>query len=698
MLKNLPIEELSSIGPVRGSVLREEAGIATVEDLIYYAPRRYLDRSSFLRIADCVKGQQITVAGTVASVRIEGGGRMLAVQISDETDSLSGIFFGGIRYMQKRFAPGDEVVFSGTVDIFRGRKQIVHPEFDFYGDDPSERVNTGRIIPLYHSNETLQKSGFSSRGFRKIIIQAIRKYLDQIDDPIPSDIRSRLSLPEYASALKSIHFPESMNHIDEARMRLAFNELFFLQYYLHLTRRILREKQGGSATVPDMRWCADFFNKLPFQLTEDQQQTINRISLDISQPFEMNRLVQGDVGSGKTAVAMAAACIVKGLGRQTAVMAPTEVLALQHYEGFTRSLPDGVRCELLISAMPAAKKKKAKERILSGDADIAIGTHALIQDSVDFHDLGLVVVDEQHRFGVEQRAQLRKKGSRTDLLVMTATPIPRSLALTAYGDLDVSIIKEKPAHRIPIKTLVLPESRISGVYTSMEKYIAEGRQCYYVLPLIEESAKSDLTSAKEVYEDLSTSIFSHRRVGLLHGRMKQDEKSAVMTAFRDGSIDILVSTTVIEVGIDVPNASVIVIHHPERFGLSQLHQLRGRVGRSVHQSFCVLLHPDGIGREIKDRLAILAKSEDGFSIAEEDLKLRGAGDFLGTRQHGLASQFEFADLARDLDLLLKARAEAENIVSQLSDADEGMRLFEKKYIRSGDINGSRLAKSLSLIS
>lgn len=698
MLRNHSVEEVPSIGPKRAAVLREEAGITTIEDLIYYAPRRYLDRSSFLHIADCLKGQEVTVAGSVTAVRIEAGGRKLAVEISDGSDTLCAVFFGGVRFFQKRFAVGDEVVFSGTVDLYRGRKQISHPEFDFFGGQSDELVNTGRIIPLYRSTEGLQKAGFSSRGFRKVIFQTIKKFLDHVDDPVPPEIRERLSLPGYAEALRAIHFPESMHEVDEARMRLAFNELFFLQYYLNLTRRLLREKSGGAASIPDMRWCMDFFKRLPFELTEDQKQTINRISQDISQPFEMNRLVQGDVGSGKTAVAMASCCLVKGLGRQSAVMAPTEVLALQHYESFSKHLPDGVRCELLVSAMSAAKKKQAKERIASGEADIAIGTHALIQESVEFRDLGLVIVDEQHRFGVEQRAELRRKGARTDLLVMTATPIPRSLALTAYGDLDVSLIKQKPADRIPIKTLVLPESRMNGVYASIEKYIAEGRQCYYVLPLIEESAKSDLASAKEVYEELSSEIFKHRRVGLLHGKMKAAEKSDVMDAFKKGDIDILVSTTVIEVGIDVPNASVIVIRHPERFGLSQLHQLRGRVGRGTHQSFCILLHPDSISPAAKERLGVLAVSDDGFVIAEEDLRMRGAGDFLGTRQHGLASQFEFADLARDLDLLLEARAEAERLVSLCPDASEGMKDFERKYIRSEEVTGSRLSRSLSLIS
>jgi ATP-dependent DNA helicase RecG len=699
MLRNLPIEELQSVGPKRAEVLRAEAGISTIEDLIYYAPRRYLDRSSFVKISDCADGQQITVAGTVSSVHTEGRGRkILCVEINDGTEDLTGVFFGGIQYFQRVFDRGDTVVFSGTIASFRGRKQIVHPEFDFYDDDQTELLNTGRIIPLYHSNDKLQHAGFSSRGFRKIIFQTIKDHLDKVEDPLPTELRNRLSLVGYAAALKAIHFPENLAQVEEARIRLAFNELFFLQYYLHLSRRLIRETETRPSRIPDMTFLMDLFNNLPFTLTEDQKQAVNRISQDIAQPFEMNRLLQGDVGSGKTAVAMAAACIEKGLGHQTAIMAPTEVLAAQHFSTFQKFMPQGLTCGLLVSGMKAAQKKKILTEIASGSIDITIGTHALIQDGVAFKDLGLVIVDEQHRFGVEQRAELRRKGEKTDLLVMTATPIPRSLALTAYGDLDVTVIKKKPADRLPIKTLLLPESRMKGVNASLDKYMAEGRQCYYILPLIEESEKSDLVSAKEIFEELSAEVFTHRRIGLLHGKMKAAEKEAVMNSFKEGNIDLLVSTTVIEVGIDVPNATVIVIRHPERFGLSQLHQLRGRVGRGPYQSFCILLYPDSISKEAAERLGVIEKSEDGFAIAEQDLRIRGAGDFLGTRQHGVESQFEFADLSRDLDLLLEARSEAEQIIMNIKDIKAEHQRFEQRYVKSEELNGSRITKSLSLIS
>jgi ATP-dependent DNA helicase RecG len=379
-------------------------------------------------------------------------------------------------------------------------------------------------------------------------------------------------------------------------------------------------------------------------------------------------------------------------------MAPTEILAMQHFQSFSTLMPRGIRLALLTGSTPPQEKKSICGDVTAGTVDIVIGTHALIQEDVTFRSLGLIIIDEQHRFGVAQRAALREKGDTTDLLIMTATPIPRSLSLTLYGDLDASLIREKPSSRLPIKTMAFPRSRLKGVYNSVEKYIAEGRQAYYVLPLIEESEKSDLKSAKETFGQLKDGVFSHRRVELLHGRMKADEKDAIMRRFRNGETDILVSTTVIEVGIDVPNASVMVVEHAERFGLSQLHQLRGRVGRGAHQSFCVLVYPDDIPDESRRRIEILTAIDDGFRIAEEDLRLRGAGEMIGVRQHGYDSGFEFTDLASDLELIVSAREEASKAVAQLADAKAALEDIRGEMRHSEILKGIRTKKILSILS
>lgn len=699
MLHNLPVEHLRNIGPRRGEVLRKEAGISTVEDLIYFRPRRYLDRSTMAKIGDCFNGQTVTVAGKVADVSMSGHSRrFLAVTIADESGELSGVFFGGTQYYAKLFAIGENVLFSGKIEVYKGRVQIVHPDYDFFDDDPSSSVHTGRIIPLYRSNEPLRKAGFTARVFRNLIHDAIEKYITQIDDPLPDDIRIRMNYPVLSTALKAIHFPASDNELTIARSRLAFNELFFLQYYLALSKKYQRLHDQRPQRDIDKSLYLKTIENLPFELTGDQKTVLDEIIRDLANPYSMNRLLQGDVGSGKTAVAVLACTLAVAGGKQCAVMAPTEVLARQHFKVFQKLLPPSVRCVLLTGSLKAKEKLNAQELAASGNCDIVIGTHALIEDAVQFKSLGFAVVDEQHRFGVAQRAALHEKGKSPDLLVMTATPIPRSLTLTLYGDLDSSIIKEKPANRLPIKTLVLSESREEGLYKSMEKYISEGRQCYYVLPLIHESEKSDLTSAIQVYEHFRDDVFKHRRVALLHGKLKSAEKDEVMRSFAAGESDILVSTTVIEVGIDVPNATVMVIHHPERFGLSQLHQLRGRVGRGAHQSYCVLFHPDGISADSKSRIATIGKNNDGFIIAEEDLKMRGAGDFIGNRQSGESSEFEFADLASDYSLVYTAREEAVRIADSISDIEAEITSIRNNYASPDIISGTRLSKILSLIS
>ena len=689
---------LRGIGPKKALLLRTDAGIETVEDLIYYIPRKYIDRSFFKFIKDCFVNETVTVSGKIINVAVAGRRKKyLEVEIDDGTDILTGVFFGAVGYFNKIFSAGDSVLFSGKINYYRS-KQMVHPEFDFIEDGSGPQgINTGRIIPLYPSTENLKSIGFDSRGFRRVIKSVLDTDLEHVRETIAAPVLLEHSLIGIREALYAIHFPDDFEQAEKARRRLAFNEVFFHQYYLSLSRRFVREtKHKKPAAIDDSRFRS-FYSALPFILTPDQERAMAEIREDIASARPMNRLLQGDVGSGKTVVAMAAVMFVKGQERQAALMAPTEILARQHYQNFKLYAGNEIQIDILTGATPRAEKRSIYNSIASGNTDLVIGTHAILQEDVRFRDLGLIIIDEQHRFGVEQRSVLKEKGELSDLLVMSATPIPRSLSLTLYGDLEVSSIKTLPANRIQIKTMAFEESRLPGVYKSMEKYIAQGRQCYYVLPLIEDSDKIDLKSAMKAYEHLKTDVFPHRRVEILHGRMKQDLRDETMLRFKNGEIDIMVCTTVIEVGIDVPNATIIVIEHAERFGLAQLHQLRGRVGRGDRQSFCILVHPDSIFDESKTRINTIASTNDGFSIAEEDLRLRGAGELIGIRQHGHGGSFEFADLALDLDLILYAREIAENSVRKAGEVTELWKEFKnKKY--SQLVDGIRNKKLLSMMS
>lgn len=698
MLDN-SIQFLRGIGPKKAEILKQEAGIETVEDLLYYSPRRYIDRSTFKPIIDTFTNEIVTVAGTISRVFINGRRkRYLEVIVDDGTDTISGVFFGGIKYFEKIFSPGDFVLFSGRIDFYR-KKQIVHPDFDFIDEDSKiKSINTGRVIPLYRSTERLKGTGFDSRGFRRIIRTALDECAHCINDPVEKSLLDKYNLIPLNQAIINIHYPDSFESAERARRRLAFNEIFFLQFYLALSKKYTRQEYKAEKNDIDDSLLREMLSCLNFALTDDQEKAIDEIKNDLKNPCPMTRMLQGDVGCGKTVVAAGASLLAAGRGDQTAYMAPTEVLVNQHYETFREIMPSGINIAKLTGSTPAREKREIYHKISSGDINIAIGTHALIQECVTFKKLGLIIIDEQHRFGVNQRAKLREKGSSPDLLIMTATPIPRSLSLSLYGDLDISYIREKPADRIPVKTMSFSESRINGVYNSMEKYIEQGRQVFYVLPLIQESERTDLKSANEVFEKLKNSIFSHRRVEILHGRMKTADKTEIMNRFRDNEIDILVSTTAIEVGIDVPNANIMVIHHAERFGLSQLHQLRGRVGRGEHQSFCVLIYPDDISGDGKMRIETVVGIEDGFKIAEEDLKLRGAGELVGTRQHGYNSGFEFTDLAEDIDLIISAREEAESSVKDIADVHGLLADISADRKFSTMLNGIRTKKVLSILS
>ncbi|MBP7583323.1 MAG: ATP-dependent DNA helicase RecG [Spirochaetes bacterium] len=694
---NDSVQFIKGIGPKRAELLRAEAGIETIEDLLYYIPRRYLDRSSFRPIGDCAVNETVTVQGTIASVGVAGRKRRyLEVTIEDGTGVLSGIFFGGIFYLEKNFSVGDQVLFSGKVDFYRTR-QMVHPDFDFLdADSKIQSIHAGRIVPLYPSTEKLKAGGFDSRGFRRAIRAVIDGHLDEAKEPLPGGLVEKYALLPLREALLSLHYPDSFEAAEKARRRLAFNELFFLQYYLAMARRRLQHDMRRQIKRVDAEAVRVFCDGLPFPLTGDQRRAIDEIMEGLGAPYPMNRMLQGDVGSGKTVVAMAASVMALSQGEQVAVMAPTEILAFQHYNSFRAMLGPSPAIALLTGSLPKKKKEEIYREAREGAADIVIGTHALIQLDVSFRKLGLIVIDEQHRFGVNQRARLRDKGESPDLLVMTATPIPRSLSLTLYGDLDVTLIREKPANRLPVKTMIFPESRLSGVHNSVAKYVAQKRQVYFVLPLIEESEKTDLKSAIEAYESLKKT-FPDFAIELLHGKMKQKEKDDIMGRFKAGEVDILVSTTVIEVGVDVPNATVMVIEHAERFGLSQLHQLRGRVGRGAEQSYCVLLHPDDIPDDARRRLETLASTDDGFAIAEEDLKQRGAGEITGTRQHGY-TDLEFSDLGRDLDLIVAARQEAGDIVAGMKDFAGSMGDLEREVTHLPLLEGIRSKRILGILS
>jgi ATP-dependent DNA helicase RecG len=693
------IQFLKGIGPKKADALQKELGIETVEDLLYFCPRKYIDRSTFKPIKDVFVNESVTVGGNIVEVIITGRKRkFLQVIIDDGTDSISGIFFNSINYFSNLFKPGDYVLFSGTVEFFN-QKQIVHPDFDFIDEDSQiKSINTGRIIPLYRSTEKLKKIGLDSRGFRRIIRILIDVAIEYVTDPIDEPLLRRLGLMSLKEAIFSIHFPESLDNAESARRRLAFNELFFLQYYLCISRKYSREESHAIKNKIDDSHYKDFLSNIPFQLTADQLKCINEIKSDIENPYPMNRLLQGDVGSGKTIVSIAAALLACGRGEQSAYMAPTEVLANQHFGTFKKYIPDKINIALLTGSTPGKEKKKIYEQISGGLINIVIGTHALFQEKVIFNKLSLIIIDEQHKFGVNQRAKLREKGQATDLLIMTATPIPRSLSLTLYGDLDVSYVYEKPKDRLTIKTLSFTESKIQGVYNSVEKYISQGRQVYFVLPIIDESEKVDLKSAIEEYNKLRNEIFPHRRVEILHGKLKSIEKDSIMQRFKNKDIDILVSTTVIEVGVDVPNANIMVIEHAERFGLAQLHQLRGRVGRGEHQSFCALVYPDNTSADSIKRIETIVSIEDGFKIAEEDLKLRGAGEIIGSRQHGHSSGFEFANIISDIDLILEARKEAEMIISKIESTHKTQNDIQKDIRLSSLLDGIRTKKVLSILS
>ena len=653
-----PLQFVKGIGPQRAKLLAN-LGLHTVEDALYYLPTRHEDRSQLTPLRSLKPNDVTTVSGTIRAISPPPRGRPrvpLSVLLSDGTGFLTCVWFGQA-YLERHFQRGQRLIVHGKAQRYRsGPLQMQVKDFEIVEDEDGtepgdETLHTGRLVPVYGLTR-----GLTARPMRRLMKRLVDGYVDGLDDPLPDALRARHHLELLSQALRTGHFPKTDADHAGARRRLVYDEFLLLQLGLAI-RRHRQGRQPGLAMNPPGALARRLLAALPFALTPAQERVWRQIRMDMAEPYPMNRLLQGDVGSGKTVVAALAILTAVESGYQTALMAPTEILAEQHLMTLTQLLePLSVEVALLTNAV----KGKARERVQAGIADgsiaCVVGTHALVQGGVRFRRLGLAVVDEQHRFGVNQRAILRRKGESPDVLVMTATPIPRTLALTLYGDLEVSVIDELPPGRKPVVTKARTESARRQIYGFLREQVSAGRQVYVVYPLVEESEAIDLRAATEMADRLQREVFADLRVGLLHGRMAFAEKDRVMREFKAGALHILVSTTVIEVGIDVPNASVMLVEHAERFGLSQLHQLRGRVGRGPWKSYCILLS-GAASEDARRRLDAMTATTDGFKIAEADLALRGPGDFFGTRQSGLP-EFRVADLLRDAAALEAARRDA----------------------------------------
>jgi len=681
-----PVQFVKGIGPKRAEALAAK-GLQTLEDLLYYLPFRYEDRSNPRKISELLAGEMATLICEVRGAALLRTKKMpiFEMTVGDLGDNEPPVFgkrkrntlkciWFNARYMEGRYKGGQVLALYGKVeeDQYRGGLVIHQPQIEVLGESDEEdlpaSMETGRIVPIYEgTGQRPQK--LNARFFRKIIRSALEAMTPDTPDVLPRSLQQKLGLIPRQEAFWKVHWPEADVSFAQlqawrtpAHIRLIFEELFFLELGLEIKRRKLRQQPGISFELSDAVREA-IKRILPFRPTAAQKRVLKDIAEDMSKPTPMRRLLQGDVGSGKTIVAFQAAIIAIENGYQVALMAPTEILATQHYLSARRILEKaGYRIVLLTGSLEQDRKRDVRRHIAAGDAQLVIGTHALIQDKVEFDNLGLVIVDEQHRFGVMQRLKLMRKSAdpqalTPDVLVMTATPIPRTLALTLYGELDVSVIDELPPGRTPIVTRRVSDERSDEVFDFVRKQVKSGHQAYVVYPVIEENEEKELKAAIKMYDMIRKTILPDLRIGLLHGRMSADDKDAIMSQFKDGKLDVLVSTTVIEVGVDVPNATVMVIEHAERFGLSQLHQLRGRIGRGAAKSFCVLMTGKKISDEGEQRLNKMVETCDGFEIAEMDLQLRGPGEFFGTRQAGMPS-FRVANLLRDRDLLELAKKEA----------------------------------------
>ncbi len=655
---NAPLTSIAGIGPKSAKTLKK-LDLSTLGDLLWHLPRRYDDYSQLKTISQLFYGDEVTVIGTVEEVntRTVRSGKIKLVEavISDGTGSLRVTWFNQ-PWIAERISPDRPIVLSGKIDQYLGHLTMNSPEWELL---ERKQLHTNRIVPIYPLT-----AGVSSKWLRRVIHSVVDRLAPRIPDPLPDSIRESSGLISLNQALKQIHFPDDWEHLRQAQHRIAFDEMFMLQLGV-LRQKQNWEKLDSPPLQVDSEWIDRFQSSLPYELTQSQKRALKEIQSDLEAPHPMNRLLQGDVGSGKTIVAAAAVGITAACEAQSAIMAPTSILAEQHYRTLLEILPStsGIPAErigLLLGSTSESDKQDIRTRLENGDIQVIVGTHALLEGPVNFMKLGLAVIDEQHRFGVGQRAILREKGENPNLLVMTATPIPRSLALTIYGDLDLSVIDEMPKGRKPVETQVFRPQERTRAHHFVHTQIEQGHQAFIVYPLVEDSEKIQTKAAVEEHEKLSQEIFPQFRLGLLHGRMKPEDKDEIMSRFREGKIDILVSTSVVEVGIDVPNATVMLIEGANRFGLAQLHQFRGRVGRGQHPSYCLLI-PDTDNDTDNERLAAMESTTDGFKLAEYDLDQRGPGEFLGTRQSGFTN-LRTAQIT-DVKLIEKARREAQVVFS-----------------------------------
>jgi ATP-dependent DNA helicase RecG len=670
---NDPVKYLKGVGP-RWEKLLEKFNITRIGDIFYHIPRLYIDRSTITNIEDTRLGEVSTVLGEVVtfeSRRTRKGMEVQTALVRDEDGGIISLKWFNQPYLKKIIKKTETIMASGEITVYRGR-QMVHPDFEIMTDEETNRLHTGRIVPFYPLTE-----GMSQKRLRRIIDNGITLYLDYLEETLPESLIKEEALLPAREAICSIHRPETLADIERGKERLKFEELFYFEILLALRKKRLKLQESHIKLSSTRDLVRKFMDLIPFKLTEDQKNAVREIQADLLSGKPMHRMLQGDVGSGKTVVAILVSLIIIESGYQVAFMAPTEILAEQHFLSMGSILAEmDVTNELLIGSVKAKEKTRIYDSLKTGKVNMVFGTHALIEDVVSFKRLGLVIVDEQHRFGVMQRARLLEKGEAPHFLVMTATPIPRSLSMTLYGDMDISTLKEMPPGRKEIVTRLTGERNRAKLYEFIREKVTKGEQCYIVYPLVEESEKVDLKAATEMYEHLKGDVFKDKGVGLLHGRMKTEEKETVMQAFRKKEIMILVSTTVIEVGIDMPEATIMVIEHAERFGLSQLHQMRGRVGRGDKKSYCILLSPYKLSEEAEERLKTIESTRDGFKIAEKDLELRGPGEFFGTRQHGLPD-LRFSNLVVDQPILQRARKRAFALI----DNDPQLLKPENKCVR-----------------
>ena len=672
------IEFLKGVGPSRGNLLRKELGIATYGDLIDHLPFRYVDRSKIGTIRDIdPESSYVVLKGRlgVPSIVTSGRNSRLSAYLGDGTGTIELVWFKGLKWLKDSLKPGQEYLVMGRPTLFNNRINIAHPDMEPLQYTGSQRP----FIPVYSTTEKLRSAGLGPKGIAHLMEAVLAQLKGHIGESLPAELTSRLNLPPREAAYFAVHFPSSLAEANNALRRFKFEELFWLQLR-GLYNKAMRQMASRGNLFGTVGGLFNRFyrEKLPFELTGAQKRVIKEIREDMRSGHQMNRLLQGDVGSGKTMVALMTMLIACDNGYQCCLMAPTEILAKQHYDNICRQTDGlGLRVELLTGSIGAAKKRKIKEALEAGEVDILIGTHALIEPDVKFRRLGYVVVDEQHRFGVEQRSMLwRKSDIPPHVLVMTATPIPRTLSMTIYGDLDCSVIDELPPGRKPIKTIHKTDAARLAVFDFLRSQIAEGRQIYIVYPLINESEKSDLKDLMDGYESISRAFpMPQYQLSIVHGKMKADAKEYEMERFKKGIANIMVSTTVIEVGVDVPNATVMMIENAERFGLSQLHQLRGRVGRGGSQSYCILMTKDELSYTSKERIATMVKSNDGFVIAEADLRLRGPGDIEGLQQSG-AMQLRTANLTTDGDILRTAHQMAQELLNN----DPALQLPQNKIL------------------